>query len=73
MSPELSGKRLALLRELNPGLSRIAILWNPEIRGAVLDYKETESAARSLRLHLQSVERSRIEDLDRAFADRRRS
>jgi putative ABC transport system substrate-binding protein len=68
MSPELSGKRLELLRQVVPGLSRIAILWNPDIRGAVLDYKETESAARSLRLQLQSVEVSHVDDLERAFA-----
>ena len=68
MSPELNGKRLELLREVVPGLSRVAILWNPEIRGAVLDYKETEGAARSLRLQLLSVEVSRAEDLDRAFS-----
>jgi len=68
MSPELSGKRLELLREVVPGLSRIAILWNPEIRGAVLDYKETEAAARSLYLQLQSVEVSQAGDLDHAFS-----
>jgi len=34
----------------------------------VLDYKETQSAARSLRLELQSVEVSRAEDLDCAFS-----
>jgi putative tryptophan/tyrosine transport system substrate-binding protein len=68
MSPELSGKRLELLREVVPGLSRVAILWNPDIRGAVLEYKETESAARSLRLQLQSVEVGRADDLDRAFS-----
>ena len=68
MSPELSGKRLELLREVVPGLSRVAILWNPDIRGAVLDYRETEGAARSLHLQLQSVEVSRVEDLDRAFS-----
>ena len=39
ISPELSGKRLELLREVGPGLSRVAFLWNPDIRGAVLDYK----------------------------------
>jgi putative ABC transport system substrate-binding protein len=68
MSPELSGKRLELLREVVPGLSRVAFLWNPDVRGAVLDYNETESAARSLRLQLQSVEVVRAEDLDRAFS-----
>ncbi len=68
MSPELNGKRLELLKELVPGLSRVAILWNPDIRGAVLDYKETVGAARALRLQLQSVEVTRADDLDRAFA-----
>ena len=68
MSPELSAKRLELLREVVPGLSRIAMLWNPDIRGAVLDYRETEGAARSLRLQLQSVEVSRADDLERAFS-----
>ena len=43
-------------------------MWNPDVRGAVLDYKETESAARSLRLQLQSVEVSRADDFDRAFS-----
>ena len=68
ISPELSGKRLELLREVVPGLSRVAFLWNPDVRGAVLDYKETEGAARSLGLHLQSVEASRAENLERAFS-----
>ncbi len=68
ISSELSGKRLELLREAVPGLSRVALLWNPDIRGAVLDYKETETAARSQHLELQSVEVSRSEDLDRAFS-----
>jgi len=68
ISPELSGKRLDLLREAGPGLSRVAFLWNPDVRGNVLDYKETEEAARSQRLELQSIEVSRAEDLDHAFS-----
>ncbi|HEY3305271.1 MAG TPA: ABC transporter substrate-binding protein [Candidatus Binatia bacterium] len=68
MSPELSGKRLELLRKVVPGLSRVAFLWNPDVRGAVLDYNETEGAARSLGLQLQSVEVVRSEDFDRAFS-----
>jgi putative ABC transport system substrate-binding protein len=68
ISSELSRKRLELLREAVPGLSRVAVLWNPDVRGAVLDYKETESAARSRHLELLSVEVSRTEDFDRAFA-----
>ena len=68
ISPELSGKRVELLREAVPGLSRVALLWNPDVRGAVLDYKEAASAARSLRVEVKSVEASRAEDLDRAFS-----
>ena len=68
MSPELSGKLLELLKEAVPGLSRAAILWNPEVRGAVLDYQATERAARTLRLQLQSVEATRGEDLERGFS-----
>ncbi len=68
LSSELSGKRLELLMDVVPKLSRVAIIWNRDVRGALLDYKETEGAARSLRLELQSVEVSRAEDLDRAFS-----
>ena len=68
ISSELSGKRLELLREAVPRLSRVAFLWNPDVRGAVLDYKETEAAARSQHLELQSIEVSRTGDLDRAFS-----
>ena len=66
ISPELSGKRLELLKEVVPGLSRVAFLWNPDVWGAVLDYKETEGAASSLRLQLQSVEVVRPENFDHA-------
>jgi putative ABC transport system substrate-binding protein len=68
MTPELSGKRLELLREVVPGLSRVALLWNPDVRGNLFDYNTTEGAARSLRLQLQSVEVPRAEDFERAFS-----
>ena len=68
ISSELSGKRLGLLKEIVPGLSRVAVLWDPDVRGALFEYKEAEAAARSVRLELQSVEVSSAEDLDRAFS-----
>lgn len=68
ISSELIGKRLELLREVLPGLVRVAVLWNPDVRGAVLDYKESEAVARSLRLELLSAEVSSPADLDRAFS-----
>jgi putative ABC transport system substrate-binding protein len=68
MSPELNGKRIELLREIAPQLTRLAILWNPDVRGALLDYNETVNAARTLRLQLQSIEVRRADELDGAFA-----
>jgi putative ABC transport system substrate-binding protein len=68
ISPEINGKRLELLREVLHGLSRVAMIWNPDVRGDVLDYRGTERAARSLGLRLQSVEVRRTDDFSRAFA-----
>jgi putative ABC transport system substrate-binding protein len=68
ISPDLSGKRLELLKETVPGLSRVAILWNPDARGNVLDYQVTERVAHALGLQLQSIEVPRAEDFDRAFS-----
>jgi len=52
ISADLSGKRLELLREILPELSRVAFLWNPDTRGAILDFKESEAAASSLHREL---------------------
>ena len=68
LSPALSAKRLELLKEAIPGLTRVAIIWNPDIPGAALDHRETEGASRSLQLQLQSIEVRRADDLDRAFS-----
>jgi putative ABC transport system substrate-binding protein len=68
MSPELSAKRLELLREAVPLLSRVAVMWNPDVRGALLDFKELEGPARSLRLQLQSVEVTHADGLASAFS-----
>jgi len=68
LSTETSGKRLELLKEVVPALARVAVLWNPDSRGMLLDYKETEVVARSLHVELQSVELYRAEDLERAFS-----
>jgi putative ABC transport system substrate-binding protein len=68
ISPDLSGKRMELLKEAVPALSRVAFIWNPDVRGNVLDYQETERVASSLGLQLQSVEVVRTEDFERAFS-----
>jgi putative ABC transport system substrate-binding protein len=67
-SPELNGKRLELFKEAIPKISRVAFLWNPDVAAATLDHKETETAARLLKLHFQSVEVRHVEDIDSALA-----
>ena len=42
---DLAGKRLGLLRDLIPGLSRVAILWQPDIDTSTAYVEETEAAA----------------------------
>jgi putative tryptophan/tyrosine transport system substrate-binding protein len=65
--PELAGKRLGLLREATPRVTRVALLWNPP--GAGPDYmKDTLIAARSLGVTLQSVEVKTANDFESAFA-----
>src|SRR5262249_7502390 len=56
MAVELSGKRLALLKEAVPTLSRVAVLWNAADQGMVLRFREIEKSARVLGLKLQSHE-----------------
>ena len=55
-SPALLGKRLQLLKEAVPGVSRVAILSNPASPMHGLSMKEAEAAARSLHVQLQVVE-----------------
>ena len=64
---ELSGKRLELLKESNPKLSRVAVLWNPEYPALALAFKESQAAARALGLQLQSLEVRGPEDFESAF------
>ena len=52
----LSGKRLELLKEAIPGISRVGIVWNPENSASVSGFKETQEAAQALAMQLQSLE-----------------
>jgi ABC-type uncharacterized transport system substrate-binding protein len=67
-APELGGKRLQLLKQAVPGLSRVALLWNPYNPDSALVVKGTETAARTLGIHVQSFEVKRPEDFDSVFA-----
>jgi putative ABC transport system substrate-binding protein len=67
-SPEISAKRLELLKEAVPGLSRVAYLWNPDLPAAAAVYRDIESAAGKLGLRVASAEARSAEDIDRALA-----
>jgi putative ABC transport system substrate-binding protein len=64
--PELEGKRLQILKDVVPGLSRVAVLWNPASMGADF-YRQTQVAATALRVTLQPVEARRMDDLEQTF------
>jgi len=56
MMSEVSGKRLELLKELLPELSRVAVLWNSINPYPTIVFKETQDAARTLGIEVQSLE-----------------
>jgi len=67
MAPDLAGKRLQLLKELLPGMSRVAVLWNAANAYSAHSFKETVDAARMLAVELQSLEVRAPADIDGAL------
>lgn len=65
---QLTGKRLELLKEAVPGLSRVAAFWNPNDPPRVAEFQEAGPAARTLGLELQSLQVRTPADFDAAFA-----
>jgi len=76
LAPELIGKRLELLTQAVPGVSRVAFLLQPGALGERTDkdmLKEAEVAARALGVRPQFVEARGPEDFERAFSDMTRA
>ena len=72
LAPELAGKRLELLKEAVPRISRVAVLWHPGTLGERTEkdmLAGADAAARALRLRLQFVEARSAGDFGRAFSD----
>jgi putative ABC transport system substrate-binding protein len=68
LTPELGGKRLELLKEALPHVSRIAVLQNAANPTSPAMLREIEAAARVLGLQLQSLAVRHPDELDRVFA-----
>ena len=69
MYSDLVVKQLEVLKEIVPGLSRVAVLWNPANAGWQAQMlKATEVAATALRLQVQLVEARGPDELEGAFA-----
>jgi putative ABC transport system substrate-binding protein len=70
---ELNGKRLELLKEAVPKLSRVAVIRNPGMSNAAQALKDAEAAAQSLKLKIQPLEVQGPNDLERVFAAAKKS
>jgi len=66
--PELAVKRLGLLKEILPSVSRVAVLWNAANPGNVIILRGVQAAARTLGVTLQSREVRGPDDFEAAFA-----
>jgi putative ABC transport system substrate-binding protein len=62
---ELYGKRVGLLREAIPSVTRVVVVWNPSNEGARTSLPAIETATRALGVQVESIAASDIEELDR--------
>jgi putative ABC transport system substrate-binding protein len=67
LAPEISGKQLELLKEIVPGLSRVAYLGNSTEPGNAQALRETETAARAFAVQLQYLDVLAPKDIEPAF------
>jgi putative ABC transport system substrate-binding protein len=71
LRPEISGKRLELLKEVVPGLSRVAVLGSSNNPGNAEGLKETELAAAAFKLQIHYLDVRALKDIEPAFRDAR--
>jgi putative ABC transport system substrate-binding protein len=65
----LAGKRLELLKETVPKLTRVAVLWDSQVQGTSQEWKESQLPARELGLQLHSMEVSSADKYESAFKE----
>ena len=67
LAPDLTGKRLELLKEINPELSRVAVLGSSTATGYAQTLKEIEPAAKAFKMQLQVLDVLHAKDIETAF------
>ena len=65
---EIAAKRVQLLQEAVPGLTRVAVLWNASIPSMALGFQNIEQASPKLGVALQSVRVAGSDEFDQAFS-----
>ena len=73
LGPGLAAKRLELLKEAVPNMSRVAFLWNPANPDQKSSFNEVQAGARALGVTLHSVEARSREELEQALAAMKQS
>src|SRR4029453_3972798 len=73
LGPELDRKRIELLKEVVPSLSRATVLGNPSNPMTPKRLREIEATAEALKIQLRRVTASDAKELDKAFQDMARS
>ena len=69
LSPQLSGKRLELLKEIIPKLSRVAVLGNSSNPGNADTLKELELAAQALKVNIQYLDVPSANEIENSFRE----
>ena len=67
LSPQLGGKRLELLKETLPKVREVGVVWNPDVPERVIQFRETEKAAASLAIPLQSFPARTVAEIGAAL------
>jgi putative tryptophan/tyrosine transport system substrate-binding protein len=68
LAPELGGKRLELLKETVPKLSRVAFLYNPADSSNVIELEQLRGPAAALGVMLRVIEARRPDEIEHAFS-----
>jgi putative tryptophan/tyrosine transport system substrate-binding protein len=68
VAPDLTGKRLELIKEVIPELLRVAVLWNPNQPGQSAAFKEMQTAAQAWKLNVISMEARNRDEIEKVLS-----